>query len=106
MTNSKLLDPTSETSTVVVDDEKQTAAVTSPKYKATFFVRKVRSALFFEVVTDKGSVPKVLSGKYTSIPKAVQDIEHYIRQANETFSVKSDRLAEYRKNAKTKPEDG
>lgn len=106
MTNTKPEETTNETSTVVVDDERQTAKVISPKHKANFIVRKLRSSLFFEVVMDNnGSIPKVLSGKYTSLPRAIADIQQYIRQANESFAVKSDRLAEYRKNAKSKSTD-
>ena len=105
MTNTKPAETTNEICTVVVDEEKQTARVTTPKSKAAYIVEKPRAAMFFQIMTDKGACPKSLSGKYRSLQSAIEGIKQYLRDAPETFAVKSDRLAEYR-NAKNQSENG
>jgi hypothetical protein len=56
--------------------------------------------MFFTVKTTKGSIPNVLSGKYTSLSSAIEAVLHYIRTTKETFAVRSDRLHEERQQRK------
>ncbi len=106
MTDLKQNEPTLETSTVDVNQDSQTAIVTSPKFKVEFRVGKSRYAAFFTISLGKGSAPSELSGKYSSLEKAVKAILNYIKNSNETFSVKSERLhqeRQSRKHAKSDP---
>jgi len=108
MTDTKPEEKTSETSTVDVDLEKQFARVESAKHKTDYIIGKTRSAMFFSVRTTKGLTPQELSGKYTTLEKAIEAVEHFVKNAKETFSVRSDRLHEERqkrKNAEPEPEN-
>ena len=102
MTDTKLLEPTPETSTVEINWDKQTALVPSDKHKCSFVVYKARdNTAFYSVrVEGLGKLPKELSGKYTTIPKGVAGVLEYLRTCKETFSVKSDILAEHRNASK------
>ena len=110
MTDTKLEEKTPEISTVDVDLEKQYALVESQKHKTDFVIGKTRSAQFFSIRTTKGStVPFELSGKYTSLEKAIESVEEYIKNSKETFAVRSDRLHEerqQRKHAEPKSKNG
>jgi len=97
-TSTKPSKPTEETFTVDVDLEKQTAKITSAKHKTDFTVAKLRSAMFFSVYSK--SLPKDLSGKYTSLESAIQAVTNYIRNSKESFGVRSDRLHEERQQRK------
>lgn len=100
MTDTRLNETISETTTVERDLEKQYAKIESSKHKTDFVIGKLRSQMFFSVRTTKGSTPKELSGKYSSLEKAIEAVEHYVRTAKETFAVKSDRLHEERQQRK------
>jgi hypothetical protein len=100
MTDTKPSNPTNETSTVDVDWEGQKARVTSPKHKTDFVVGKLRSQMFYQIATTKGTLPKSLGGKYRSLTSAVEAIQHYILTSEETFAVRSDRLHEERQQRK------
>lgn len=91
---------TPETSMVDVDLEKQFARIESTKHKTDFVIGKTRSAIFFSVKATKGTTPAELSGKYTTLEKAVEAVEQFVRNAKETFSVRSDRLHEERQQRK------
>ncbi len=109
MTDTKQSNPTKEIYTVDVNQETQTAKVTSEKHKAEFVVSKNRSSRFFLIYTTAGVTPKVLGGKYTSLESAVSFIVDYIKNSKETFAVRSDRLhqeRQQRKNAEPKPKNG
>jgi hypothetical protein len=100
MTDSKPNEPTPATSTVELDLEKQYAKIESAKHKTDYVVGKTRSQSFFSVRTTRGSAPFELSGKYTSLEKAIEAVEAYIRNSKESFAVKSDRLHEERQQRK------
>ena len=100
MTDSRLNETIPETTTAELDLEKQYAKIESVKHKTDFIISKLRSQMFFSVKTTKGLPPSELSGKYSSLEKAVEAVEHYVRTAKETFAVKSDRLHEDRQQRK------
>lgn len=100
MTDTKLNETIPETTTVDLNLEGQFARIESTKHKTDFIVGKTRSALFFTVRVTKGSLPAELSGKYTSLEKGVEAVESFVRNAKETFAVRSDRLHEERQQRK------
>jgi leucyl-tRNA synthetase len=100
MTDSKLNETIPETSTVEVNLESQYAKIESSKHKIDFVVSKTRSQTFFSVKVTKGALPNELTGKYSSLEKAVESVQTYIRNSQETFAVKSDRLHEERQQRK------
>lgn len=109
MTDLSLNEKTPETSTVDVDLEKQFARIASSKHKTEFVIGKTRSASFFSIRTTVGTLPSILSGKYTTLEKAIEAVEHFVRTSKETFAVRSDRLHEerqQRKDAEPKSKNG
>lgn len=100
MTDTKLNEKIPETTTAELDLEKQYARIESVKHKTDFVIGKLRSQMFFSVKVTKGSVPNELSGKYSSLEKAVEAVEQYVKNTKETFAVKSDRLHEERQQRK------
>lgn len=109
MTDLSLNEKTPETSTVDVDLEKQFARIESVKHKTDFVIGKTRSAMFFSIRTTVGTLPNVLAGKYTTLEKAIEAVEQFVRNSKETFAVKSDRLHEerqQRKDAELKSKNG
>ena len=109
MTDTKLNERIPETTTAELDLEKQYARMESTKHKTDFIIGKLRSQMFFSIKTNKGTLPNELSGKYSSLEKAVEAVEHYVKTAKETFAVKSDRLHEdrqQRKHAESQSKNG
>lgn len=100
MTDTKLDEKTPETSMVDVDLEKQYARISSEKHKTEFIVGKTRAAMFFSIRATIGLTPNELSGKYTTLEKAVEAVETFVKNAKETFAVRSDRLHEERQKRK------
>ena len=100
MTDSKLNEPTPVISTAELDLEKQYAKIESVKHKTDYVVGKTRSQSFFSIRVTKGSVPSELSGKYTTLEKAIEAVEAYVRNSKESFAVRSDRLHEERQQRK------
>ena len=100
MTDTKLNEPTQETTTAELDLEKQYARIESVKHKTDFIVGKLRSQMFFTIRTSKGLPPNELAGRYSSLEKAVEAVDHYVRTAKETFAVRSDKLHEERQQRK------
>ena len=100
MTDTKLSEPTSETTTAELDLEKQYARIESVKHKTDFVIGKLRSQMFFSIKTTKGSPPNELAGKYSSLEKAVAAVNQYVKNTKETFSVRSDKLHEERQQRK------
>jgi len=83
---------------MVVDVEKQTAVISSPKSKTDYVIYKPRDqTAFFKVRTTVGSLPSELSGHYSTLNKAIQLVSHYVEHSKETFAVRSDRLDKERK---------
>ena len=86
---------------VSIDTIKQIASVTSSKYLSKFLVSKASGGfIFFKVELDNGPTPKELSGSYSSIPKAIEGIEIFLRTAKETQAAKNERLDKDRKERK------
>ena len=112
MTNTSLNELTSEISTVVdIDWEKQEARITNPsKTKATYIVYKPKDgSAFYRIKADDSRLPQELSGRYSTLQKAVDFACEYIRLMKESFSVRSDRLDKERKErhaAKLAAKDG
>lgn len=100
MTDLKLNEKTPETTTVELDLEKQYAKIESVKHKTDFVVGKLRSQMFFSVRTTKGTIPNELSGKYTSLEKAIEAVGQFVANTKETFAVRSDKLHEERQQRK------
>lgn len=100
MTDTKPNETIPETSTVELDLEKQYAKIESVKHKTDFIVGKLRSQMFFSVKANKGTTPSELSGKYTTLEKAIEAVEQFVRNTKETFAVRSDRLHEERQQRK------
>lgn len=64
-------------------------------------IRKDRSGfIFFEVVLEQGPTPAELSGKYSSIPKAKQAVEHYLRNKKESIAARRENFAKEREERK------
>jgi hypothetical protein len=112
MTNTSPIEKTLEISTVVeVDWEKQEARIKNPsKSKATYTVYKPRDgSAFFRVKVDESRLPDSLSGRFSTLLKAVEHTTEYLRLMKESFSVRSDRLDKERKErhaAKLAAKDG
>lgn len=71
------------------------------KMLTSLTIRKDRSGfIFFEIVTDKGPVPAELSGSYSSIPKAKEAVEHYLRNKKETIGARRENFAKEREERK------
>lgn len=100
MTDLKLNEKTPETTTAELDLEKQYARIESVKHKTDFVVGKLRSQMFFSVRATKGTIPNELSGKYTSLEKAVEAVNQFVANTKETFAVRSDKLHEERQQRK------
>lgn len=100
MTDLKPKETIPETTTADLDLEKQYARIESVKHKTDFVIGKTRSAIFFSIRATKGTTPSELSGKYTTLEKAIQAVNDFVRNSKETFSVRSDRLHEERQQRK------
>jgi hypothetical protein len=100
MTDTKLNETIPETTTAELDLEKQYARIESVKHKTDFVIGKLRSQMFFSIRTSKGLPPNELAGRYSSLEKAIEAVNHYVRTAKETFSVRSDKLHEERQQRK------
>ena len=100
MTDTRLSETIPEITTADIDQDKQFAKVVSSKHKTDYVVGKMRSQMFFSVTATKGSVPKELAGKYTSLEKAVEAVNQYVKNTKETFAVRSEKLHEERQQRK------
>lgn len=74
------------------------------KSEATYTVQKTNDGFaFFEVAIDKGSVPAILAGRFTTPDKAIKAVEDYLRTKAPTRTVKRNantKAREKQKNAK------
>ncbi len=76
-----------------VDYENHTATVKLRQYKENLVIWKPRGATLYSVrFAGSAPIPNELSGKYTTIAKALEHIQQFSLVAKETFAVKSDRL--------------
>jgi len=72
--------------------EKMVTALTIRKDSSGF--------IFFEIVPDIGPTPAELSGKYSSIPKAKEAVEFYLRNKKETEAARRENFAREREERK------
>ena len=77
--------------------DKQMCVCTTEKLKTKVIIQKAKGGnIFFEFFFEKGSLPKELSGRYTSIKKAQQALEKYLRKKPKSKTVLRDERAELR----------
>jgi len=73
----------------IEDTVNQTCACRSDKLVTDILIEKANDGfVFFEFRVTKGSVPKELSGKYSSINKAKEAVTVYLNQKSESVAVK------------------
>lgn len=72
--------------------EKMLTALTIQKDRSGF--------IFFEIVAEKGPTPAELSGSYSSIPRAKEAVEHYLRNKKETIGARRENFAKEREERK------
>lgn len=64
---------------------------TTPKAKVTYFVVKSEgNGFFYEVKVSKGSIPKALVGRYTTMATARKEVEKYISSMKKSKTVSRD----------------
>lgn len=82
-----------------IDWDNKSAIVSLSQYKEKFYIYKPKDGtiLFAIRFETKGRLPDALSGKYTSIPAAIEALRVFGLTAKEKHSVKSDRLEKDRK---------
>lgn len=74
---------------------KPTLLICTPKFKADFIVKKSNDGFsFFQIVTNKGRVPKELSGFYTTLYNAKDSVLSYINKSKESATVRRDKTYE------------
>ena len=75
--------------------EKQLCVCTTEKLKNKVFIEKEPGGnIFFKFRFEVGVLPKVLSGRYTSMKKAKEALEKYLRNKSKSKSIKRDEYAE------------
>lgn len=73
----------------IEDTVNQTCACRSDKLVTDILIEKANDGfVFFEFKVTKGSVPKELSGKYSSINKAKEAVTAYLNQKSESVAAK------------------
>jgi hypothetical protein len=97
----------------IEDTAKLTCICKSDKMVTPLTIRKSRDGfIFFEVVTEKGSVPEELKGKFSNMPSAREAVAQYFRTMPETvaarrasFNKDFDERKKVKNAAKSEPED-
>lgn len=65
---------------IETDTVNQRCVIKSDKMVSEIYVQKEESGYsFFRVRFEKGSVPSELSGRYSSLDKGKEAVEHYLR---------------------------
>jgi hypothetical protein len=82
--------------------EKQICICRCPSKSVTALtIQKDKSGyIFFEILAEKGPIPKALEGKYSSIPKAKKAIEAYFLNKEETIAARRENFAKEREERK------
>jgi len=79
------------------EDNRVILTITSEKFKTKFIVSKRNDGFaLFKVATEEGVLPKALSGSYTKLGLAKEDVLKYIKNSKPTKSVVRDK--KYEKN--------
>tara|TARA_R100001510_G_scaffold46363_1_gene43275 strand:+ start:954 stop:1253 length:300 start_codon:yes stop_codon:yes gene_type:complete len=82
---------------IETDTENQNCIIKSDKMVSDIYVGKEESGYsFFRVKFEKGSVPSELSGRYTSLQKGKEAVEHYLRNKVKTKTVQRNEYADQR----------
>lgn len=78
------------------DLEKQEAILRTDKRNVTFTLYKDRLGYGFLFKVSEASVPKELSGRYSTLEKGIECFKKYELTIKESHAAKSDRLAKLR----------
>lgn len=85
----------------VEDTVNQSCVCKSDKYMSEIYIKKsVGGNIFFEITLEKGATPQELSGKYSSIRKAQQAIELYLRTKKQTRATRTEYFNKQREERK------
>ena len=82
---------------IETDTVNQRCVIRSDKMMSEIYVHKEESGYsFFRVKFEKGSVPSELSGRYSSLDKGKEAVEHYLRDKVKTKTVQRNEYADQR----------
>ena len=82
---------------IETDTVNQRCVIKSDKMVSEIYVEKEESGYsFFRVRCEKGSVPSELSGRYSSLDKGKEAVEHYLRNKVKTKTVQRNEYADQR----------
>lgn len=82
---------------IETDTVNQRCVIRSDKMMSEIYVHKEESGYsFFRVKFEKGSVPSELSGRYSSLDKGKEAVEHYLRNKVKTRTVQRNEYADQR----------
>jgi hypothetical protein len=82
---------------IETDTVNQRCVIRSDKMMSEIYVHKEESGYsFFRVKFEKGSVPSELSGRYSSLDKGKEAVEHYLRNKVKTKTVQRNEYADQR----------
>jgi len=82
---------------IETDTVNQRCVIRSDKMLSEIYVHKEESGYsFFRVKFEKGSVPSELSGRYSSLDKGKEAVEHYLRNKVKTKTVQRNEYADQR----------
>tara|TARA_Y100000015_G_scaffold5380_1_gene4765 strand:- start:754 stop:1053 length:300 start_codon:yes stop_codon:yes gene_type:complete len=82
---------------IETDTVNQRCVIKSDKMMSEIYVHKEESGYsFFKVKFEKGSVPSELSGRYSSLDKGKEAVEHYLRNKVKTKTVQRNEYADQR----------
>jgi hypothetical protein len=82
---------------IETDTVNQRCVIKSDKMVSEVYVQKEESGYsFFRVRFEKGSVPSELSGRYSSLDKGKEAVEHYLRNKVKTKTVQRNEYADQR----------
>jgi len=82
---------------IETDTVNQRCVIKSDKMVSEVYVQKEESGYsFFRVRFEKGSVPSELSGRYSSLQKGKEAVEHYLRNKVKTKTVQRNEYADQR----------
>ena len=82
---------------IETDTVNQRCVIKSDKMMSEIYVHKEESGYsFFKVKFEKGYVPSELSGRYSSLDKGKEAVEHYLRNKVKTKTVQRNEYADQR----------
>ena len=85
----------------IEDIRNQRCVCKTEKFNSDIIIQKSNDGfIFFEIKFTKGSPPAELSGSYSSILKAKQAVEQYVKNRKETPTVRRDNFSKARQERK------